>query len=1100
MMTEPEAKALVANTLGAAFDRKAFAKLLGNMLKKVDPEKVGQWTGPHVKSPYQDHVCKYDRIGQYTDPNGDVIDLLVVRLQKAGAMIRARSALRGFVAHHLKMRDNKAAALVAFHFPDETAWRFSFVRMRHDLVEASDGFGVRRTFTPARRYSFLVGKEEKTHTAQRQLAGLLQSESPPTIKELEYAFSVEPVTKRFFEEYHGLYGRVRDAVKAALAENKKAKADFAEKGINPADFAKKLLGQIVFLYFLQRKGWLGVPPGKKWGSGDSEFLRSQFNCKQGANFYAEILQRIFYDALRLKRPPDDIYDSLNCRIPFLNGGLFTPLKNHDWEKCGITLSDDLFSNSKNDEGNGVLDVLDRYNFTVAEDEPAEREVAVDPEMLGKIFENLIGENERKGAGAFYTPRDTVHFMCRESLRQHILGAMEKISKSPSAADLNKFIHIADIAAEYEILRLKQGEPASDAVSIPKSVRNVAAELDELLCKVRVCDPAVGSGAFVVGMMHEIVRLRAALAPAIAENPECIPSAYDLKYNAIAECLYGADKDGGAVEIAQLRLWLSLVVDEESPDRIRPLPNLNYKLVCGDALTRVDRDVLNNSEFQELERLERDFFSEAEPCVKETLDANIFAILQKLVRNSGAFDLKFVFSAPFRENGGFDIVIGNPPYIRQAKIPVAERERLLEQYPAGAVKSSDYFVYFYLRGLQILRKDGIHAFVCSNSWLDVAYGAALQKCLLDDFDIMAVYHNEVEKEFQTADINTIVSVIRKRESRPDSPVRFVTFLAPLEKAVDNLELQREITRTRIQLITSGTREGKYIGDKWGGKFLRAPGIYHAVMKKCSKQMVRLGDIAEVRRGITSGAIEFFYVKNKTVTEWELEKRFLRPLLKTPSECKGYAIVPANLHHRIFMCRGDKMALKGTNALRYIEWAEKKSYHKRPTCQARDPRWWELENRKYADILVQKGVNDIFRALRNGVAYSGDRLYEIWPMEGIEADNLAVTLNCTISTLFAEVGARTGLGGGLLDIMGYELDNLPVANPDLLGDCVLPDRDILPLAKELEQPDRRAMDDAVFDALKLTKGEREDVRGETLEMVRKRLAKARAVPDNKQDEEE
>ena len=650
MMTEPEAKELVAKTLGAAFDCKAFAKLLGNMLKEVDSEKVGQWTKTRVKSPYRDHVCKYDRIGQYTDPNGDVIDLLVVRLQKAGAMIRARSALRGFVAHHLKMRDNKAAALVAFHFPDETAWRFSFVRMRHDLVEASDGFGVRRTFTPARRYSFLVGKEEKTHTAQRQLAGLLQSENPPTIKELEDAFSVEPVTERFFKEYRELYGRVLTEVKKSLRNSEDAKADFKEKKINPADFAKKLLGQIVFLYFLQRKGWLGVPRDKKWGSGDSEFLRAQFQKRGRKNFYAEILQHIFYDALRLDRPPADLYKPLNCRIPFLNGGLFTPLKSHDWQRCGITLPDDLFSSGEIDEGKGVLDVLDRYNFTIAEDEPAEREVAVDPEMLGKIFENLIAENERKKGGAFYTPRDIVHFMCRESLRQHLLGALKKSPKSPSAADLNEFIRTADIAAEYEIRRLKQGKPAPNAVSIPKSVYNAAAELDELLCKVRVCDPAVGSGAFVVGMMHEIIRLRAALAPVIAKNPEYLPSTYDLKYNAIAECLYGADKDGGAVEIAQLRLWLSLVVDEESPDRIRPLPNLNYKIMCGDTLTRVNRNVFNDLEHRELEGKMAAYLDESGPTKKEELGKEIDNLLAEILPAGCDFELKTVFSAPFRENG------------------------------------------------------------------------------------------------------------------------------------------------------------------------------------------------------------------------------------------------------------------------------------------------------------------------------------------------------------------------------------------------------------------------------------------------------------------
>ena len=1093
-MTENEAKELVRETLGAAFNRDAFARLLANMLKTPNSEKAfAPLSGQLIRSPYRGVVCQYERIGQYADPEGEIIDILVVRLQKPAAM-RARAALRGFVAHYLKNRDNpktgpKSAALVAFHFPGETSWRFSFIRMRYDLVVEHGKIAAKSDITPARRYSFLVGKEEKTHTAQRQLAGLLQAGDPPTLRQLESAFSVEPVTARFFKEYRALYERAREAVENALAEDKSAAADFNQREIQAPDFAKKLLGQIVFLYFLQRKGWMGVPPKKKWGEGDSEFLRKRFDGRNGENFYAKILQPLFYEALRQDRPPADLYSPLNCRIPFLNGGLFTPLKGHNWQECGVDLPDELFSN---DEGEGVLDVLDRYNFTIAEDEPAEREVAVDPEMLGKIFENLIEENERKGAGAFYTPRDTVHFMCREALSQRLSDALKESDEPPPAADLNEFIRIADLAAENELRRLNKGKAVDAVASIPKSVRKIAPALDALLQNVRVCDPAVGSGAFVVGMMHEIVRLRAALAPVVAESPDDkLPTAYDLKYAAIANSLYGADKDGGAVEIAQLRLWLSLVVDEENPDAIQPLPNLNYKLLCGDALRRIDRDVLNNPKFQTLEQMERDFFTETRPRVKEQLESKIAATLKTLSAN-GEFDLKTVFSEPFRENGGFDIVIGNPPYVRQESIPADEKNRLLKQYPQGAVRSSDYFVYFYLRGLEILRKGGVHAFICSNAWLDVAYGAPLQKFLLDQSQILAVYHNETQKEFETADINTIVSVIRNRQPRPDSPVRFVTFRAPLEAAAENPKHRREIVRDKTQLINAGTRGGEYKGDKWGGKFLRAPSIYHAVVKKCRKKLVRVGEVASVRRGITSGAIEFFYVKGETVSEWKLEKRYLRPLVKTPTECKGLKIVPADLQRRIFICGDNAKALKGTSALRYIKWGERQNYHARPTCQARGPTWWQLDVRGYADILVPKGINDIFRAFRNGVAYSGDRLYEVWPGSGIDADKLAVSLNCVISTLFAEMGARTGLGGGLLDIMLYELEDLPVLDPRLLGDCELPDRDILPLAEELGRSDRRAMDDAVFDGLGLTVGERDAVRGATLDIVRKRLAKAKTSP--------
>ena len=1094
-----EAGQLVAKTLGKAFNRRAFAGLLGEMLKTAKAEKAFKpMSGAYIQAPYRGFVSQYERVGQYTDPDGEIIDLLVVRLTRLNAMVRARSALRGFVAHYLKSRSgDKSAALVAFHVRGETAWRFSFVRMRHDLVVADGKVSARRKFTPARRYSFLVGTEEKTRTAQAQLAKLIVADTPPALADLEKAFSVEPVTREFFREYRQLYTRVRDAVKADLKVNKKAAADFEKKGINPADFAKKLLGQIVFLYFLQKKKWLGVPLGEKWGQGPAEFLRLQFEARNGGNFHAQFLQPLFYKALRERRWPDDNYKPLNSRIPFLNGGLFTPPQNHDWEKSGVNLPDELFSNGEkrgDDEGTGILDVFDRYNFTVAEDEPAEREVAVDPEMLGKVFENLIGENERKGIGAFYTPRDTVHFMCRESLRQHLVDALQKSGKAPPAAELDEFIRMADLAAENEARRAKAGKAADTAYALPDSVRNIALELDLLLRQVRVCDPAVGSGAFVVGMMHEIVRLRAALAP-VVQNRE---TPYDMKFAAIAESLHGADIDGGAVDIAQLRLWLSLVVDEESPDNIRPLPNLDYKLVRGDSLDRIDRDVLNNPVFARMEKLTREFLAESRPQEKAALGKEVDGILRDLTGDGRRFDLSVAFPGPFRENGGFDIVVGNPPYVRQESIPGPVKRRLLKKYPQGATGSSDLFVYFYLRGLQILRGGGIHAFICSNAWLDVAYGAALQEHLLDSADIIAVYHNEAEKEIKTADINTIVSVIRNCSPNPKSPVQFVTFRAPLEKAADNPDLRREIVRTRWQLKIAGYRGKKYAGDKWGGKFLRAPDIYHATVKKCRDRLIRLGGVAQARRGITSGATEFFYVKSDAVSEWGLEKRFLRPLIKTPGECKGFAIVPGELRRRMFMCRGDKKALKGTNALRYINWGEEMEYNSRPTCKARAPRWWELEERKYSEILVPKGTNDIFRAFLNGAAYSGDRLYEVVPHCDVPAVNLAVALNCSISTLFAEVGARTGLGGGLLDMMLYELEDLPVVDPRMLDECRLPNRPLLPLEDELATPDRQEMDGVVFDALGLTSGEREGILEATVEMVRKRLLKVQADSDNEDDE--
>ena len=210
-----------------------------------------------------------------------------------------------------------------------------------------------------------------------------------------------------------------------MAKDKAIRDEFASKNVNTVDFAKKLMGQIVFLYFLQKKGWLGVAKGKDWGTGPHDFLRRMADGGFGkyGNFFNDILEPLFYDTLATDRGHEAWCDRFKCRIPFLNGGLFEPLGDYNWSKIDIHLPNRLFTNADYvDEGvtgTGVLDVFDRYNFTVNEAEPLEKEVAIDPEMLGKVFENLIEENRRKGLGAYYTPREIVHYMCQESLVNYL---------------------------------------------------------------------------------------------------------------------------------------------------------------------------------------------------------------------------------------------------------------------------------------------------------------------------------------------------------------------------------------------------------------------------------------------------------------------------------------------------------------------------------------------------------------------------------------------------------------------------------------------------------------------------------------------------------
>ena len=580
-------KKLVKDTFENAFNKDSFIKFARNLLNTFDVSKAFHARG-YVQEKYKQVagiIKTYERIGTYTDPNENKIDILIVYLQKDNSIDRARTTLRNFVADYLKNRDEKEAGLVAFVSPNSQDWRFSFVKMEYHLVESPTGkIKAKEEFTPAKRYSFLVGVNESSHTAQSRLAPILEGEYKPTLEQLEDAFNIEKVTDEFFERYRELFLKVLESLDITVEKDEKIQFDFEQKGVDPVGFSKKLLGQIVFLYFLQKKGWFGVKREQEWGSGPKAFLRELFEEKHGSykNFFNDILEPLFYNTLAVERPYD-LSDKFNCRIPFLNGGLFDPLNSYDWYNTDVFLPNELFSNEvktkEGDKGTGILDIFDRYNFTVKEDEPLEKEVAVDPEMLGKVFENLLEVKDRKSKGTYYTPREIVHYMCQESLINYLVNECEgKVGRK----DIETLIQYGESAVEHDSRVEQEGkETETYSYKLPESIRKNAQLLDDKLKNIRVCDPAIGSGAFPVGMMNEIIRTRNTLTNYLEDKKD--RSIYNFKRDAIQNSLYGVDIDPGAVEIAKLRLWLSLVVDEEDIKQIKPLPNLDYKIMQGNSL-------------------------------------------------------------------------------------------------------------------------------------------------------------------------------------------------------------------------------------------------------------------------------------------------------------------------------------------------------------------------------------------------------------------------------------------------------------------------------------------------------------------------------------
>ncbi len=532
------------------------------------------------------HVQRIYQFGEAKLKDGELVGLYEAHLQPSADLARNRASVRKAVEKLVKW-GGLSGALISFVDPGKRPrpdssggiWRFSFY---------SNTLSAEGTWESAhrKRYTYLLGEGEKCRTAAEQFDWLAEKAGQVTLKELLEAFSVEKVSKAFFREYKEHYqdfvqhltGK-RMVKKAGKWEEKvmhapspKLAAYFNGNEKDARDFCKKLMGRLVFLYFLQKKRWLGAS-GTDYTDGDPDFVFGLFRAQGGDTFYPNVLVPLFFETLNAERTGDDyrMPDGALRKVPFLNGGLFD-MDVLDRKTRLLTFPPELFSNpAKADEEKerGFLDFLNAYNFTVHEAGPEEQTLAVDPEMLGHIFENLLEDNKDKGA--FYTPKEIVHYMCQESLVQYLKNYLvrargEEVKKEGSDGledQLRRFLQHGEWAAL---------SPYSGVLL--KALRNV-----------KVCDPAIGSGAFPMGILHEIFQCVERIHDLSPDETESIwelsgwnPA--EVKLRIIQHSIYGVDIERGAVDIARLRFWLSIIVDERAP---RTLPNLDYKIVVGDSL-------------------------------------------------------------------------------------------------------------------------------------------------------------------------------------------------------------------------------------------------------------------------------------------------------------------------------------------------------------------------------------------------------------------------------------------------------------------------------------------------------------------------------------
>lgn len=529
------------------------------LLQTLFGDKPVYFTQPHVLAQEEENVRLARQIGSVTLADGRNLALFDVEVADAVTIAQNRKGLRDAAAQFID-QDIIHGALVFFHNPAQLAYRLTFVA-RYATFNLETG-SFERQETQPKRYSFLLGPDEVATTAARQLLSLVEKPAV-SLADLTDAFSVEKINREFFKQYKGYYKQCWQYLaeqyrsvflgNTPVPDNPKEK----EKQDKPVrDFTQKLLGRIVFLHFLQKKGWMGCPVNSEsWVGGDKGFMQTLFRrFSDPSRFYSGCLTHLFFQTLNVERPGDgfEVPGLQACRVPFLNGGLFDADPPETW---AIDLPESFFQN--------LFDFFDQYNFTIDENRPDDHEVGIDPEMLGRIFENLLEENREKGV--FYTPKAIVQYMCQESLlgylNEHLTETLEAPQRKAARAALADFIRYGRRGNERD----------------PNNfIFDQAAWIGEVLDRVKICDPAIGSGAFPIGMLQEIFNAKLSLNWTLNRSLERA----QVKKRIIQESIYGVDVDHGAVEIARLRFWLALVVDEDEP---QPLPNLDYKVMQGNSL-------------------------------------------------------------------------------------------------------------------------------------------------------------------------------------------------------------------------------------------------------------------------------------------------------------------------------------------------------------------------------------------------------------------------------------------------------------------------------------------------------------------------------------
>ncbi len=787
-------------------------------------------------------------------------ELIVITAKVVKNLTTRSSKKRQYeIAKKILKEENRDAAFFIF-YDDNGNFRFSFIRANY--------LGTKREFTEFKRYTYFVSPNLTNKTFKKQI----EKADFTDLDSIQEAFSVEPLNKEFYQSIsHAFYSLVGGKVAEKEYQQTLRLPEGDRKDYQ--NFAVRLIGRIIFVWFLKKKTSEAGEPLIP-----DEWLKPE-TIEKTENYYHDYLEKLFFEILNkpIKERPFYLPKG-HEKIPFLNGGLFEPQNNDHYDSNQLGFSSDYNTlHIPNEWFKELFETLERFNFTIDENSPDDLEISIDPEMLGTIFENLLAEidpetqkSARKATGSYYTPREIVDFMVEQSLLEYLKNKT---------------------GLEHETLI---GLLRDTDVEIKLSKKQKNAIID-CLESVKILDPACGSGSFLMGALHKITtilqkvdkdariwkekHLSKIKDPILKETLKKKLDKSDVDYirklGIIQNSLYGVDIQEIAIEIAKLRFFLSLIVDETIDDEednrgIFPLPNLELKLIPADTLKNLPKvrmpDLFGHKkEIDKLKELRaaylQSYGEEKERIKREFIKTQNIILSPKTITKTADFEEAIGGWDPFKNESvewfdpkwmfgvdGFDIVIGNPPYIQLQKAH-DDKNKYADLYKNESYetfeRTGDIYALFYEKGINLLKNGGFLCFITSNKWMRAKYGKKLREFLSKYNPVLLI--DLGPNVFSSATVDTNILLVQKSEQ-------------------EEIKLKALTLKDKNKLNSLTDEDFTVLNSLGSDSWIILSPIEQRIKEKIEKIGTPLKDWdVKIYRGVLTGFNEAFIIDGKTKDE-------------------------------------------------------------------------------------------------------------------------------------------------------------------------------------------------------------------------------------------